>query len=59
MKTDTASISCEHEARLTLARGHEHRDKLNGKNLYMLPALSPTDGAKEKQILKKTTRISG
>ena len=43
----------EHEARLTLARIHEHREQLKQKGMFILPALSKENDLKNNPALNR------
>ena len=47
----------EHEARLKLAKSHEHREMLKQKGVFILPALSKEDALEENLILKERTEL--
>ena len=56
-RTLLVTLPNEHEARLTLAKSHEHREMLKQKAVSKLPALSKEDALKENLILKKRREL--
>ena len=52
-RTLLVTLPNEHEARLTLAESHEHREMLKQKAMFILPALSKEDALKEIIILRR------
>ena len=51
------TVANEHQARLTLAKSHEHRQDLTKRNIYFLHALPREDAMKENFILKKRRQL--
>ena len=47
----------EHEARLTFAKSHEHREMFKQKGVFILPALSKEDALKENLLLKERREL--
>ena len=47
LRTLLVTLPNEHEARLTLAKSHEHREMLKQKGVFILPALSKEDALKK------------
>ena len=56
-RTLLLTVTSEYDARLTITKSHQERNKPKDRKVYILPALSKEDAEQENDILKKRRKL--